>query len=236
MPKKSPPRSKTGSNRNLLIALGAAAAVVVAIVVGVLALGGGDGDAVDAAPVAFLDGIPQSRDVLGDESAGVTLVQFEDLQCPVCQRFTEAAQEDIVTEYVATGKVKLRFAGLAFLGPDSQKALNYALAAGNQNKLWQYAELLYENQGAENSGWVTDSLLEQIATALELDWEKLQTDADSASVKQQANSMTQEGAQRGVQGTPTFFLQVGDDEPYQIQPQDFSIDAFRPIFEDALAQ
>ena len=235
MPKKSHPGSKAGTNRNLLIALLAGAVVVAAVVVGVLTLGGGS-DTVDAASAAYLDGIPQSRDVLGEEAATVTMIQFEDLQCPVCERFTQEGQEDIVTQYVRTGKVKLRFVGLAFLGEDSQKALRYALAAGKQNKLWQYTELLYENQGPENAGWVTDSLLEQIAGALDLNWDTLKTDAASVSVTQQATLMAQEGAQKQVSGTPTFFIRVGDGTPYQVQPQSFSVEAFTPIFEDALAQ
>jgi protein-disulfide isomerase len=235
MPKKTPPGSKTGPNRNLLIALGAGAAVVIAIVVGVLALGGSD-EGIDASSAAYLDGIPQTRDVLGEPDAGVTLIQFEDLQCPVCQQYTEGAMPGIVEQYVRPGQVKLRFVGLAFLGPDSEKALRYTLAAGLQSKLWQYSELLYENQGAENSGWVTDDLLERIATALELDWDKLKADAPGASVTQQLNAMSSEGAALQIPGTPTFYIQVGDDEPYVVQPQSFTVEAFQPIFDDALGQ
>ena len=32
-------------------------------------------------------------------------------------------------------------------------------AAGQQNKLWQMAEALYERQGDENSGWITDAVV-----------------------------------------------------------------------------
>jgi protein-disulfide isomerase len=235
MPKKTPPRTSKGPNRNLLIALGAAVVVVAAIVVGVLAFGGGGGGSgVDATSSSYIDGIPQSRDVLGDPAATVTMIQFEDLQCPVCQRYTAEAQQDVVTEYVKPGKVKLRFVGLGFIGEDSQKALRYALAAGKQNKLWQFAELLYQEQGPENTGWVTDGLLEDVATALKLDWARLKTDAASAAVTQQANSMSQEGVQRNVTGTPSFFIQVDNKQPYQVQPTEFSIAAFRPIFDDAL--
>ena len=59
----------------------------------------------------------------------------------------------------APGKVRLVFGGLAFLGPDSEQALRFALAAGRQGKLWNAVHLLYANQGPENSGWVTDELL-----------------------------------------------------------------------------
>lgn len=236
MPKKTPPRSKSGPNRNLIIALVGGALVVAAIVVGVLVLGGGS-KKVDASSAAYFDGIPQASTVLGSPSAKVTLIQFEDLQCPICREYTQSAQQDIVQAYVKPGKIKMRFAGLAFIGTDSQKALRYSLAAGVQGKLWQFNELLYENQGAENSGWVTDSLLEQIANALGLDWAKLQKDQASAAVTQQMNSMETEAQQLQVSGTPTFFIQIGNQAPYKLDGlTEFSLNAFRPSLDDALNQ
>jgi len=130
--------------------------------------------------------------------------------------------------------VKLRFAGLAFLGQDSEKALRYALAAGKQGKLWPYVADLYANQGDENSGWVTDDLLERLAGENGLDWSRLKTDAASAEVTQEIDATSAEAARRQVPGTPTFFVQIGDGEPYVVQPSSLSIDAFRPILDDAL--
>jgi protein-disulfide isomerase len=232
-----PPAS--GRNRNLLIAAGAAAVVVVGLVAASLLLvGGDDGESsstATTAPATLLDGIPQERAILGSEDATVTLIQFEDLQCPVCKSYQKEGFPGIVEEYVRPGKVKLRFVGLAFIGPDSEKALLYTLAAGAQGKLWQYADALYANQGGENSGWVTDELLQQLAGELELDWAKLQADADGPAALQQANSMATEAEQREVPGTPWFYVQVGDGEPYEVRPSSFAVEEFREILEDALA-
>jgi len=239
-PRKPPPAKKSG-NRNLLIAAGAAAAVVVVLVVASLALRGGDsgGDTTTTADTGevstLLDGIPQDRAVLGSADAKVTMIQFEDLQCPICRDYQQEGFPGVVDEYVKPGKVKLRFVGMHFLGPDSTKALEYTLAAGEQGKLWQFADSLYANQGAENSGWVTDSLLETIAGDLGLDYAKLQTDASSPVVQQQMQSMAAEATQRQVPGTPTFYVQVGDGEPYQVHPSSFAVEQFRTILDDALA-
>jgi len=239
-PRKPPPAKKSG-NRNLLIAAGAAAAVVVVLVVASLALRGGDsgGDTTTTADTGevstLLDGIPQDRAVLGSANAKVTMIQFEDLQCPICRRYQAEGFPSVVDEYVRPGKVKLRFVGMAFIGPDSEKALLYTLAAGEQGKLWQFQDALYANQGEENSGWVTDTLLEQIAKGLGLDWAKLKKDADSAVTLQQANSMAAEANQRQIEGTPTFYVQVGNDQPYKVQPGSFDPSAFRSILDDALA-
>ena len=229
-------------NRNMVIAAGGAALVIVALVAASLLLRGGDEadsatptTTTPSSPSTLLDGIPQERAVLGAEDATVTLIQFEDLQCPICKRYQEEGFPGIVEEYVRPGKVKIRFVGLAFIGPDSEKALLYTLAAGEQGKLWQFADGLYANQGEENSGWVTDELLQQVAGDFDLDWEKLKTDADGAVTLQQANSMATEAEQRGVPGTPWFYVQVGDGQPYEVRPGSFAIEEFRQILDDALA-
>jgi protein-disulfide isomerase len=184
---------------------------------------------------ALLDGIPQDRAVLGSPKAKVTMIQFEDLQCPICKRYQAEGFPSVVADYVRPGKVKLRFVGMAFIGPDSKKALLYTLAAGEQGKLWQFQDALYANQGDENSGWVTDALLEKIAEGLDLDWAKLQKDAAGPVALQQGNSMVEEANQRQIQGTPTFYVQVGDGEPYQVNPSSFSPSEFASILDDALA-
>ena len=239
-PRKPPPAKRTG-NRNLIIAAGAAAAVVLVLVVASLLLRGGDSgnqatSTVDTGAVqTLLDGIPQNRAHLGSPRAKVTMIQFEDLQCPVCRDYQQQGFPGVVDEYVKPGKVKLRFVGMDFLGPDSTKALSYTLAAGEQGKLWQFADSLYANQGAENSGWVTDSLLETIAGDLGLDYAKLKADATAPVTQQQARSMAAEASQRQVPGTPTFYVQVGSGEPYQVNPSGFAIEEFRKILDDALS-
>ncbi len=241
-PRKPPPR-KRSANRNLLIAAGAAAAVVLVLVGASLLLRGGDsndttgtdGVAGIEEAAALLNGIPQDRAVLGSPKAKVTMIQFEDLQCPICKRYQAEGFPSVVEDYVRPGKVKLRFVGMAFIGPDSKKALLYTLAAGEQGKLWQFQDALYANQGDENSGWVTDALLEKIAKGLGLDWAKLKQDAAGPVTLQQGNSMVEEANQRQIQGTPTFYVQVGDGEPYQVNPSSFSPSEFASILDDALS-
>src|SRR6478672_2133459 len=241
-PRKPPPR-KGSANRNLLIAAGAAAAVVVVLVGASLLLRGGDSRSDSATggvtgiaeASALLGGIPQDRAELGSQKAKVTMIQFEDLQCPVCRRYQAEGFPSVVQDYVRPGKVKLRFVGMAFLGPDSEKALLYTLAAGEQGKLWQFQDALYANQGDENSGWVTDALLEKVAKGLGLDWAKLKKDAAGAVTLQQANSMADEANQRQIQGTPTFYVQVGDQQPYQVNPSSFEPSELASILDDALS-
>ena len=58
------------------------------------------------------------------------------------------------------------FQGIAFIGPDSEKALRYVTAAGQQDRLWNVSELIYRNQGTENSGWVTNAFLRSVGAGV----------------------------------------------------------------------
>lgn len=254
-PVPQPPNAKSGRNRNLVIALVVAALVVVALIGASLLLTGGDStneaattatadttattDTTAATPtdpaLTLVAGIPQNGTVLGKSGATVRLLQFEDLQCPVCKRYTDEAFPAIVNEYVRTGRIKIDFRGLAFLGPDSLKALKIAMAAGLQNKLWQVVELFYENQGAENSGWVTDSLIDQIlADVPGLNAARIKVDAKSPKVANQIAAVQAQATKLEVQGTPWFYLAVGFNPPVNFQPGSFSPNEFRTPIDQAL--
>jgi len=185
--------------------------------------------------IAMVAGIPQKGTVLGNPKANVRLLQFEDIQCPICKKFTDDAFPAIVDEYVRPGLVKIDFRGLAFLGPDSEKALRVAVAAGFQNKLWEVVELFYENQGEENSGWVTDSLIDEILAEVPgLDAAKVKTDASSSAVTKEIAAVQAEATTLEVPGTPWFYIGVGLNPPYEIRPTSLDPSAFRPALDDAL--
>ncbi len=114
----------------------------------------------------MLSGIPQKGLELGNPNAKVTLLEFADPQCPACGEFARNTFPALVQNYVRTGKLLIRYAGLDFVGKDSVRLLRLAQAAGFQNKLWNVVELEYENQGSENSGYATDSLLRGLANAV----------------------------------------------------------------------
>jgi protein-disulfide isomerase len=250
-PVPKPPAARTGRNRNLLIAIAAGGLVAAALIAGSILLTGDDGndavsttnatpadttpaDTTDAA-ISQIAGIPQNGTVLGNPQATVRLLQFEDLQCPICQKYTADAFPAIVEEYVKPGRVKIDFRGLAFLGPDSDKALRIAIAAGLQNKLWDVVGLFYEQQGEENSGWVTDAKIDQILAQVPgLDAAKVKVDAQGAAVNKEIAAVQAEATALSVQGTPWFYIAVGLNQPYEIRPTSLTPSAFRPALDDAL--
>ena len=111
-------------------------------------------------------GIEQQGGALGSPEAPVTLVEYADLQCPYCAQWARETLPALVDEYVEAGKLRIVFQGLAFIGPDSDKALRTAIAAGQDDHLWDVVHGLYASQGAENAGWVTDGLVGEIASGV----------------------------------------------------------------------
>jgi protein-disulfide isomerase len=192
--------------RRLVVALGAAAALA-AVLIGASRLGAGEKRAVPPLPQARpLAAIPQDGPVLGRPTAPVTLVEYADLQCPYCAEWTRRTLPVLVEDYVRSGRLRIVFRGLAFIGPDSDLALRTAVAAGRRHRLWDVLESLYRSQGAENSGWVTDALLADVAGRAGLDYAWLRRERDRPEVARRLQAGYAQARAAGVTGTPSFQL------------------------------
>lgn len=229
------PSSRQGaSRRSIVVVIAAAAIVALALVAGALLLRDDGGSSASPTPVVDFTGIPQEGAVLGDPSATVRLIEYADLQCPACRGYTEEVQPTLVADYVRPGRVQAEFRGMTFIGPDSETALRFVHAAGLQNRLWQLQEALYRNQGAENSGWVTDELMRDLAADIPgLDVDKLFADKDSAAVTELLAEDARHAQKDQVSETPTLMVQIGDAEPYKINIG-FDPDALSAALDDAL--
>jgi protein-disulfide isomerase len=218
---KGAPRRRRASPRVLAAGAGVAAVIVAAVAIAAV-LTGGKNSTVGTLPTsgslsnalpgasevnALFKRIPQKGLTLGSSSAPVTLVEYIDLQCPFCQQFETQVLPDIVTRYVRTGKVKIEARVLDFIGPDSSRGRNAMIAAGQQGNAFNFAELLYDNQGTENTGWLSDGMVARAAESIPgLNPQKVFSARDSAAVKQQAAAFDQEANAAGVTGTPTLFV------------------------------
>ena len=210
-------QAKAKRKRNLMLLGGAVALAAVIVVVAVVISSGGskkggsaEGDAAGAKQAQqLLNGIPQKGSTLGKPDAPVTLTEFADLQCPFCRDYTLNQFPSLVAKYVKTGKMKMVFQNYAFIGPDSLTAALAAEAAGKQNKLWHFVDVFYNNQGPENTSYVTDKFLTKIAKGAGVDPEKMLTDRDDPSARQAVASAQQAAASAGVNSTPTFVLKKG---------------------------
>jgi protein-disulfide isomerase len=204
-------RSKATQTRRLRMLGTAAIGAAVLVVAAILVSQGHDAKTAKASTASqsasLFAGIPQSGITLGDPKAKVTLTEYADLQCPFCQQFTAAQLPTVVKDYLRTGKARLVFRNLSFIGPDSQKAAKFAAAAGEQGKLFDFVDRFYANQQTENSGYVTDAFLRKVANEVPgLNADKAFADAGGASVTTELNQADAAAKTAGVSSTPTFVI------------------------------
>ena len=229
------------SSRRRFLVIGAVVLVAVVAAVGagsLLASGDGEGGGattgVELAGAdetrALLQGIPQDGTAIGDPDAPVTLVEFADLQCPYCAQWATDAFPDLVRDYVRPGKLRIEFRGLAFIGPDSETALS----AGAQGRLWHVVERLYQNQGPEYAGWVSDELLDAVATSAAVDAGPWRDGFDSAAVDEGISSAAAQASTAGIDATPSFLVGPTGGTLVPVEVQSLDADALRPAIEQAL--
>ena len=198
------------SPRTLLALLVAVAIVVAALLVVLSQLGGGGGGGGSSVDDVgkFYSGIPQDSTTLGAKDAPVTVYMYEDFQCPFCGQFERNMFPDLVNDYVRDGKVKLVSETMAFLGPDSVTAARAAFAAGEQNLYWPYHTLLFEKQGEENSGYVTDDFLRGLAEDTPgLDVQKWEDQRAGNSFTKELQAVQSKAQSEGVNSTPTLIVE-----------------------------
>ena len=197
----------------LSLAAFAAVALIVALIV--ISQSGGNGSSAPPANVkgapqaaAEVSGIPQSGTTLGTAGAPVTVIEYGDPQCSSCKAFSEQVAPQLISAEVRPGNAKYEFRPYLIIGPDSKPAMRAALAAGDQGRFWQFLQLFYLNQGGENSGYVTDTFLTNIAKGANVPdigkWNTDRNDAKWDAVIQQGSSQAQSF---GFSGTPSILVQ-----------------------------
>jgi protein-disulfide isomerase len=220
-------RSAAAARRRLRV-LGGILAAVLVVVVATIAISstGGRANAATggrlngaAFSASLFAGIPQHGIVLGNANAPVRVVEFADLQCPYCDEYSVQALPALVRDYVRTGKVSMQFENLSFIGPGSVAAGRVAAAAAQQDRLWNFIDLMYLNQGEENSGYVTPSYLRHLLDAvpgLNVPAALNASAAPSADAAlTQANNVA---TADGVNATPSFLIGRAGGPLRQFQP------------------
>jgi protein-disulfide isomerase len=171
---------------------------------------------------------------LGSPQAAATLVEFADLQCPFCGQFSRDVLPTVVDEYVARERIAYELRIRAFIGRDSVRAAGAAAAAARQDRLFQFADLFYRNQGPENSGYVTNAFVRGIAERVPgLDVDRVVAAANDPLDEPLVNRAQRLSELIGSKGSPDFYLRrAGRLEP--IEPKGPSVEEFTRALDAAL--
>jgi protein-disulfide isomerase len=112
----------------------------------------------------------------------------------------------LVKRYVEDGTLRLEWRDFPYIGEESRRAAVAARAAQEQGKFWEYHDVLYENQGAENRGAFSDENLVGFARAAGLDVEQFEESFRSGRYEPIVERVFRDAQNAGVQGTPSFFV------------------------------
>lgn len=161
---------------------------------------------------------------LGSATATVQIDEYGDFQCTSCEAFFQGVEPQLKAAYIDTGKVRLVWHDFPWIGQESLDAANAARCAADQGHFWDYHDLLYRSQGAENSGAFSKAHLEGFAAQLGLDTTRFNgcVNAGTHLAAVQADLAT--AASSGFPGTPTFV--IGGQKIVGAQPY--------PVFRQAL--
>jgi protein-disulfide isomerase len=229
---KGAPLTRRASPRVLAIAGVVVVVIAAAIVAAIVFTGGSKKRDVSSLPLhgslanalpgaaqvhAEFKGIRQSGAFLGSAAAPVRLVEYIDMQCPFCREFETEVMPGIVAKYVRTGKVEVEVRTLAFIGTDSLRGRNALFAAGLQNHAYDFAQLLYDNQGTENTGWLNDAMVERAASSIPgVDPRALVQASTSDVTVSLGNHVNQLAKVDKVTGTPTILVGKTGTQPKQV--------------------
>jgi protein-disulfide isomerase len=169
---------------------------------------------------------------LGDPDAPVLIEAYSDFSCSHCGDFALETAHILEDEYIESGQASMVFNAVGFLAeaPALQQAVEAAYCAGEQGEFWNFHDLIYANQVMlfTNRGADVSRTMESFAEILNLDLDEFGACVAEGKYQVLVEANQAEATQRGVTGTPTFFINgvklVGN------QP----IENFRQAIEEAL--
>ena len=150
---------------------------------------------------------------IGNPEAPVTIAYWTDYQCPFCKRFESDTLAQVIEKYVKTGKAKIAFKDLAFLGNDSLTDALYGRAVWNlyPTLYWNWREAMFTAQDGENTGFGDEASVAKLTGSIQgIDLSKVQ-----ALIKQRRSEYfkmfdadKQEASAAGLQGTPGLIIRT----------------------------
>ncbi len=169
------------------------------------------GEIVQITPVAPFDA---KFNAMGNPNAPVKIEEFADFQCPYCKEFSDTTLKQIEDTYVKNGQVYFVSRSMGNFvsnniggnNTESQDAAQAAYCAADQNKYWQYHDMLFANWQGENAGSFTTKRLQAFAQALNLNMNDFNSCLSSHKYQNQVTQDYDAGTKAGVNATPSFVI------------------------------
>jgi len=166
-------------------------------------------------PVEMPDMAPPPDDLrvgrsLGSPEAPVRIDVYEDPQCPACGLFTSRIEPLLIAGPIADGEVFFTYKDMTFLGPESfEAAAAMRVAEELDGKFWEYHDVLFHNQGAENEGAFSTSRLADMAELIGLDRDEFLAELVDPRYVEAVQAEFDEARELGINSTPTLVVNGG---------------------------
>jgi protein-disulfide isomerase len=162
-------------------------------------------------PVSRLtDGVPSDTLGSGDPSSPIVVEIYSDFQCPGCKYFSDNYEPTLITQYINTGLIYYIYRPLSFLDGntvgDSKRATMAAFCANEQGRFWDFHDMLFANQTAENVGDFTVSRLEAFAATLGLDTTAFNECLESERYLSEVTTGNNLGTENNISSTPSILI------------------------------
>jgi protein-disulfide isomerase len=147
---------------------------------------------------------------VGKTTAPVTVIAYEDFQCPICRQFEQANSAQL-DAWVTAGTVKIEYRPISFL--DRSSSTNYSTRALNAaaalvtlqpTAFATFHQELFNNQPAEGSAGLSDQTLIALAVQAGAPQAGMTTAITDQSYKAWTIRATDAASKAGVTGTPTI--------------------------------
>jgi protein-disulfide isomerase len=169
--------------------------------------------------------------VLGDTNAPLQVIEFADMQCPVCADFGLLTEPDVKKRLIETGRISYRFMDFPLeMHPNAWNAANAGACANEQGKFWEIKDKIFEGQLEWSNERNPRSSFEKYAKAVGIDTDAWRSCYDSRRMIPKIQASQQEGVRRFVNATPTFII------GRRLYPGNIPYDRFKALVDSAIAE
>lgn len=177
-----------------------------------------------------------AANALGSPDAKITIVEFGDYLCTYCHRFHQDTKDQVMANYVQTGKARFLFKDFPindkFDGGSSLSA-QASYCAADQGRYWEFHDGMYNNWGGEKAGWVTkESMLTYARNAGVQNIDQFKSCLDSGKYVQAVKDNYNFAASIGLNATPSFIIIPAEGKP-QLIAGAYPYSAFKQILDQS---
>lgn len=145
-----------------------------------------------------------------DESL-LKIVIYTDFECGACGKLHSEVEPELRERYVATGKARIEIRLLGAMSTDSRRAAEAALCAGDQGKLSEYTDALFDDYRAYSEGEDIDvfsvEALTSLAAELDLDGAAFASCVNSEAKKAEVEENMNMAQADGISTLPALLVE-----------------------------